>query len=90
MSVFSRLKQLNKKFTLSIIWSVVVVSWLVMGGALLIDVRQDLFVTVVVVTAVLTETAFWLTAILLGVAMVDARRAVVQRIKGWVAGRVAS
>lgn len=83
MFTLKSLRQLNKKRTLSIIWSVVALAWLGMAAALLLSVDKNITLTVVAVVAVITEVAFWLTALILGVAMVDARKAVVSKVTGF-------
>ncbi|WP_088330368.1 hypothetical protein [Lacimicrobium sp. SS2-24] len=77
MFTLKSLRQLNKKRTLSMIWSVVALAWLGMAAALFMLTDKDITLAVVATVAVITEVAFWLTALMMGVAMVDARKAVV-------------
>ena len=76
-------RQLNKKRTLRVIWSLVLLCWLGMAAALLLSADKNITLTVVAVVAVITEVAFWFTALILGVAMVDARKAVVSKVTGF-------
>lgn len=87
MAFLNRLQNINKKLALSVIWSIVVLAWLIMGGALLFDIPRSTLIIYITIVAVLTETGFWLTALLLGVAMVNARRAVVTKVKDFITGR---
>ncbi|WP_223668673.1 hypothetical protein [Kangiella shandongensis] len=90
MTLLNRLQTINKKLALSVIWSIVVLSWLITGGILLFGVSKNALIILVTIAAVLTETGFWLTALLLGVAIVNARRAVLTKVKALITGRVFS
>lgn len=82
MFTLKSLRQLNKKRTLSIIWSLVALAWLGMAAVLWLSADKNITLTVVAGVAVITEVTFWLTALMMGVAMVDARKAVVGKITG--------
>lgn len=77
------LKTINKKRALTFIWSGVAISWAIMVASLFISLEKPIAVTIVAVVAILTEIAIWLTALLLGVALVDARKAIWRRLTQW-------
>jgi hypothetical protein len=83
MFTLKSFRQLNKKRTLTVIWAAVLLCWLGMAAALLLPVDKNVTLMVVATVAVVTEVAFWLTALMLGVAMVDARKAVVGKLTGF-------
>ncbi|WP_369743975.1 hypothetical protein AB8S08_05150 [Pseudidiomarina sp. PP-1MA] len=75
------LKQ-NKKLVLSIMWSVVVVSWLVLGSIFFLGDDETIGIIALTAAAVITEVAFWITALLFGMAMVDARKMLWHKLTG--------
>lgn len=72
----------NKKLVLKVMWSVVAVAWLVLGSIFFIAESKTTAVIALTSAAVITEVAFWLSALLFGMALVDARKAVWAKLRG--------
>jgi hypothetical protein len=68
------IKQLNKKAALRTLWSGVALSWLVLGVTFFITNNDTTAIVAVTAAAVIAECAVWASALLLGIAMVDARK----------------
>ena len=75
-----RIAKQNKKLVLSVLWSVVAVTWLVLGGTFFLADNQTTAIIAITAAAIVTEVAFWLSALLLGLALVDARKALWHRL----------
>ncbi|AOT08273.1 hypothetical protein [Pseudoalteromonas luteoviolacea] len=87
MQAFKKLQQLNKKRVLSTVWFVVALSWLAMFAVLFTTDGKSMHITAVTIAAIATELAVWCTAAVLGVAVVDGRKAIVSAIKNKLTGQ---
>lgn len=72
----------NKKIILGVIWSVVAVCWLIAGPVFFATDSSTTAILALTVAAVITEAAFWVSALLLGIALVDARKALWKKVTG--------
>lgn len=77
----------KKKVVLTVIWSIVGIAWLIMGSVFLLADSQTTSLVALTTAAVVTEVAFWLTALLLGMALADARKALWGKITGKFTGQ---
>ncbi len=66
----------NKKLVLSSIWGVTLIAWLGLACLGFMKPTIETWVTAVTVVAVLTELAFWSTALIFGVSIWDSRKRV--------------
>ncbi|KZN62004.1 hypothetical protein N473_20900 [Pseudoalteromonas luteoviolacea CPMOR-1] len=87
MQALKKLQQWNKKRVLSTIWFVVAISWVVMLVVLFTTETKSMHITAVTIAAITTEVAVWCTAAVLGVAVVDGRKAIVRAIKNKLTGQ---
>lgn len=60
-------------------------AWVVLGLALYFGVERDMRLLAAVTAALATEGLFWSTAALLGVSVLEARKAIWRRITGFLA-----
>jgi len=72
----------NKKLVLQLMWSVVAVAWLVLGGIFFMAESKTTAVIALTSGLVVTEIAVWLSALLLGLALVDARKVLWAKLRG--------
>lgn len=72
----------NKKIVIGIIWSIVSITWLITGSVFFLADSQTTSIVALTAAAVVTEVAFWLTALLLGMALADARKVLWRKITG--------
>lgn len=72
----------NKKLVLGVIWSIVGVTWLVLGSIFFMVENQTTAIVALTSAAVVTEVAFWLSAALFGMALVDARKMLWAKLTG--------
>jgi len=72
----------NKKRVLAVVWSLVGIAWLVLGSIFFLTENQTTAIVALTIVAIVTEVAFWLTALLLGIAIVDARKALWGKLTG--------
>lgn len=77
-----KIAQHNKKLVLGVIWSVVAVSWAVLGTIFFVASSSTTAIVALTIAAVITEAAFWLSALLLGIALVDARKVLWRKLTG--------
>lgn len=70
----------NKKLLLGVIWSAVAVSWVILGAVFFLSEERTTAVIAVTSAAVIAEVAVWLSALLLGLAMVDARKTIWRKL----------
>jgi hypothetical protein len=61
------------------------VAWIALGVALYLGAGRDVRLATAVAAALCTEGLFWSTAALLGVSVLDARKAIWRRITGFFA-----
>lgn len=77
-----KFKQLDKKFMLGVIWSVVAISWTVLAGIFFTVEADNVAIITVTAAAVIAEVAVWLSAMLMGIALVDARKSIWNWLRG--------
>ncbi|MDK1286419.1 hypothetical protein [Pseudoalteromonas umbrosa] len=87
MQTFRKLKHLNKKRVLRTIWFVVTLSWSAIFAVLFSTETKSMHIIVVTIAAMITELAIWCTAVVLGVAVVDGRKAIIRAIKNILTGQ---
>ena len=66
----------KKKLALVLIWAVAVISWLCLIGLGFTDPSFEIWLAAVTIVAVLTEIAFWSTALIFGVSLWESRKKV--------------
>lgn len=76
------IRNLNKKVVLGSIWSFVAVSLVILGTTFFVTESNTVAVVAVTAAAVITEGAIWLSAALLGLAIVDARKKLWGMLRG--------
>lgn len=72
----------KKKTVIGIIWSIVGIAWLITGGVFFLADSRTTSIIALTAAAVVTEVSFWLTALLLGLALADARKVLWRKITG--------
>ncbi|KZN30023.1 hypothetical protein N480_03505 [Pseudoalteromonas luteoviolacea S2607] len=87
MWILNQTKNLNKKRFLRTIWSLVVTSWVVMFTVLFVTQEKSIQLAAVTVTAIATEGAIWCTAALMGVAVVESRKAIMRAVVHKLTGK---
>ena len=76
----SLIQRANKKLILGTIWSAVALSWIILGAVFFLSEERTTAIIAVTSAAVIAEVAVWLSALILGLAMVDARKAIWGRL----------
>lgn len=72
----------KKKTVIGIIWSIVGIAWLITGCVFFLADSRTTSIIALTAAAVVTEVSFWLTALLLGLALADARKVLWRKITG--------
>ncbi|MCO7189629.1 MULTISPECIES: hypothetical protein [unclassified Pseudoalteromonas] len=70
----------NKKRALITIWTSVALGWIVMLSVLFISDVQAVRLAAVTSVALATEAAIWLSALLMGLALAQGRKAIVRNV----------
>lgn len=73
---------INKKTFLIGTWALVAVIWAVLGTTFFVTDNTTTAVVSFTIALIATEVAFWLTALTLGIALVDARKSVWRMLRG--------
>ncbi|MBQ4878997.1 hypothetical protein J8M21_17420 [Pseudoalteromonas luteoviolacea] len=87
MQTLKKLQHMNKKRVLRTIWLIVTLSWFAMFAVLFSTETKSMHITAVTIAAIITELAIWCTAAVLGVAVVDGRKAIIRAIKNKLTGQ---
>lgn len=67
-----------KKITLSIVWGISIAAWLALIAFKFTDPSMNHWVIGVTSVAIMTEVAFWTTAVVLGATLLESRKKVLR------------